>query len=468
MDFLKKLLIFWTIISTPILAQDEPQEPFTFGFDYASFKGQEEYIYLETYFSIFRQRLTYIEFGDKFKSEFSIEVNFYTSDSLVLDRTWTNVNYVDSLSEIEANQKLFSVNYFQLKAGDYKLSVKVKDLVSGQSKEKETNLLLTAFDEKKICMSDIEFATSIKPGTEKNQYYKNGYHVIPNTDRFYGAGLPMLMFYAEIYNLRPVEPDTSAYLITYSILNGQEELVRSFPTKAKRKPGNSAVDVGGFNIITFPSGTYFLQIDIEDTLNDRSASKRAKFFIYRPGDFAEAQKIDSLSQEQVAQRGIRMIEGIYQQMSEAEIDYEFGAASYLATNEEKKIYKKLDLDGKRQFMPQFWSKRDETPITPRNEFRDDYLSRVKTAEAEFKGFKKGWKADEGRILLMYGVPDEIERFPSSNESRAYRIWHYFAVQGGVIFVFVDRRGWGEYELVHSTARGELYDDNWSRWIDPMR
>ena len=36
------------------------------------------------------------------------------------------------------------------------------------------------------------------------------------------------------------------------------------------------------------------------------------------------------------------------------------------------------------------------------------------------------------------------------------------VQGGVIFVFVDQNGLGEYSLVHSTYRTEIREDNWYR------
>jgi hypothetical protein len=44
------------------------------------------------------------------------------------------------------------------------------------------------------------------------------------------------------------------------------------------------------------------------------------------------------------------------------------------------------------------------------------------------------------------------------------VWNYFGIQGGVEFVFVDTRGFGEYMLVHSTARNELQDSDWRRWL----
>jgi len=463
------MLTILVIINGNVFAQNSGDETIDFSFDYASFKGQDGYVYLETYYCVSRSYLTYNPDDNRYKAEFTIQMNIFRDDSLFLDQAWKSVDYVDSLGKIESSQRLLSINHFILKPNEYKLRIKLSDSNSGSNGIKELSINLLPFYDDNLSISDIIFASNITPTQEKNQYYKNGYCVIPNSDRFYGTGLPMLMAYSEIYNLKKQsEADTTKYWVTYRILNSNEETIREFPTKCKIKPGNSAVEIGGLNIITFTSGTYFLEISVADSANDRNCSKKAKFYIYRPGDYARIQKQDSLIQLEIAEKSIQLIQGLYQSMIEKEIDEEFDAASYIATSEEKSIYKTLDIKGKRQFMPQFWTRRDQTPETSRNEYREAYLTRVSTAEREFRGFKKGWKSDEGRVLLVYGDPDEVERFPSSNESKAYRIWRYFAIQGGVEFIFVDKRGWGEYELVHSTARGELYDQNWSRWIDTSR
>lgn len=463
--FIRKLLIFFFILMSSLSAQQS--DNFNFSFDYAVFRGHEDLVYLEFYFSVSRNILKYVEDNGAYKAEFVIDAELYQSDSLVMKKSWGSINHADSLAQVQDNQKLLSVNYIQAKPGDYELVVRVTDKNSAQQKEKEGLITIEPFDGEKLCISEIEFASSIKPSSEKSQYYKNGYSVIPNAERFFGVGLPILMFYTEVYNFSQTGPtDTSKYAIKYSILDGDQVVVREFPARIKKKPGESAVEVGGLNIITFTSGTYFLKIDVIDSTNQAVASQQAKFFIYRPGDFEKIQKSDTLTQTQITERSLRLLQSIYQTLTEEELDQEFDATLYISTKEEREIYKTLDIKGKKEFMPQFWARRDKTPSTARNEFRDDYLTRVRLAEREFRGFKKGWKSDEGRVLLLYGSPDEIERFPSSNDNRAYRVWRYFAIQGGVDFIFVDKRGWGEYELVHSTARGELYDVDWQRWLSP--
>jgi hypothetical protein len=67
-------------------------------------------------------------------------------------------------------------------------------------------------------------------------------------------------------------------------------------------------------------------------------------------------------------------------------------------------------------------------------------------------------------LIIYGEPDQVDRVPSESESKPYQIWYYNRFEGGVQFVFVDRFGNGDYQLVHSTKRGEFRDDAWERFL----
>ena len=78
--------------------------------------------------------------------------------------------------------------------------------------------------------------------------------------------------------------------------------------------------------------------------------------------------------------------------------------------------------------------------------------------------KEGWQTDRGRVYLLYAEPDEVERFPNQGDSKPYEIWQYNQIESGVIFVFIDRTGLGDYTLVHSTKRGELQDESWQQHL----
>ena len=96
--------------------------------------------------------------------------------------------------------------------------------------------------------------------------------------------------------------------------------------------------------------------------------------------------------------------------------------------------------------------------------------RKSQANKNFKAdYIEGWKTDRGRIYIVYGKSDDIERHPFESSTRAYEIWKYDNIQGGVIFVFVDLSNQsGDYTLVHSTARNELSDEDWQRRLNIKR
>jgi GWxTD domain-containing protein len=149
-------------------------------------------------------------------------------------------------------------------------------------------------------------------------------------------------------------------------------------------------------------------------------------------------------------------------MDEGELDEEFRQVKYESTDDERVQFTKLKgAEAKRKFMSAFWRHRSTG-------FRDAYMERVAYANQNYGSMgKKGYRTDRGRVHVIYGKPDDIERHPSESDSRPYEIWSYQNIQGGVIFVFVQRNTSGDYELVHSTHRNELHDEGWQRYLYPQ-
>jgi GWxTD domain-containing protein len=134
-------------------------------------------------------------------------------------------------------------------------------------------------------------------------------------------------------------------------------------------------------------------------------------------------------------------------------------------SEEKTVFHQLDLAGKRNFLNEFWRRRDTTPGTPDNEFKDDYIRRLVQAQANFSaGTTEGWKTDRGRIFLTYGAPNHIDREPDSPDKNAFEIWSYNDLEGGAQFIFIDVSSNSNYKLVHSTYRKEVNDPNWQTYL----
>jgi len=137
--------------------------------------------------------------------------------------------------------------------------------------------------------------------------------------------------------------------------------------------------------------------------------------------------------------------------------------TYIITDEERKAFKSLSTDDERQqFIEQFWLRRDPTPDTEENEYREEHYRRIAYANDRFASGIPGWKTDRGRIYIEYGPADEIESHPSggtyerpfeegggSTSTYPFEQWRYRYIEGigtNIILEFVDTTMSGEYRL----------------------
>src|SRR4051812_1040907 len=86
---------------------------------------------------------------------------------------------------------------------------------------------------------------------------------------------------------------------------------------------------------------------------------------------------------------------------------------YIITPEELSAFKQLSNDEERDnFIEQFWLRRDPTPDTVENEFKEEHYRRIAYANEHFAAGKQGWRTDRGRIYIVFGPADEIDSHPS--------------------------------------------------------
>src|SRR5205809_3526020 len=162
--------------------------------------------------------------------------------------------------------------------------------------------------------------------------------------------------------------------------------------------------------------------------------------------------------------------------------------SYIITNEERTAFKALKTDEEReQFIEQFWLRRDPTPDTVDNEFKEEHYERIAYSNEHFASGIPGWKTDRGRIYIMYGKPDEIESHPSggtydrpieegggTTSTFPFEIWRYRYIEGignEVLLEFVDPSMSGEYRftidpsekdaLLHVPGAGLTFDEEFN-------
>ena len=433
--------------------------------DVARFSTAEEWTFLEIYFSIPRDGLSHDALSHKkaddgYKASFEMGISLFSGDSLISEKTVQNIDPIASLDEIKQGQRLFNAFSLYLKEGKYKLRTHVTDLLKMQGGWHEMDIEITPFSSTDLEVSDIQLSTNISRDTTETLFTKNGYRVIPNPGSLYGLEVPILYYYCEIYNLSSLEAEKdSSYTVRLTINDVEGNLVRELDPKIRSRMGTAIVEIGKTNVAGLTSGNYRLQLSVTDGSTGKSISRDKDFVVYRHADFI--QKGSTKTQEP----GDKMTDE-FSGLTEGELDSTFEICQYITTGKERKQYKKLDLNGKRIFLKTFWRQRDTDPLTEFNEYKQEYFQRVIAANAQFSStFKRGWKTDRGMIYIKNGEPDEIERHPYQMDIKAYEIWYYYSIEGGVQYVFVDMRGMGEMQLVHSTARNEVHDYEWERWLE---
>ncbi len=107
-------------------------------------------------------------------------------------------------------------------------------------------------------------------------------------------------------------------------------------------------------------------------------------------------------------------------------DWYAGPVRYIITHQEVKAYKSLDTElDRRNFIDWFWQRRDIEPSTSANEFRDRYQQRVFEATRMFGDTATpGWKTDMGKIYILVGPPDEINKDLMAKTHRGMIFWTY--------------------------------------------
>lgn len=135
---------------------------------------------------------------------------------------------------------------------------------------------------------------------------------------------------------------------------------------------------------------------------------------------------------------------------------------YIIADEERKAFRGLATDEEReQFIEQFWLRRDPTPDTEENEYREEHYRRIAYANQNFASGIPGWRSDRGMIYIKYGPADERETHNGGTEERRfeegggttatypYERWRYRYIEGlppNVEIEFVDKTLTGEFRM----------------------
>jgi GWxTD domain-containing protein len=136
---------------------------------------------------------------------------------------------------------------------------------------------------------------------------------------------------------------------------------------------------------------------------------------------------------------------------------------WIISDEERTAFKRLQTDDEKQaFIEQFWLRRDPTPDTEENEFKEEHYRRIAWANDRFASGIPGWKTDRGQIYIKFGPPDENDSHTSGGPGTRdieegggettffpYERWRYRYLEccgSDVTIEFVDPSMTNEYHI----------------------
>jgi len=450
-----KFILLLTLI-TGITPSLRSADKFIMDSDLSVFKYSDSKSVVEIYFSYTQRCLIYQNSGNEFIATVNTQVIIkdINEGKELFNQTFGMNSQVSDTSRAKLLSKLIGQQNFTLPSGSYKIILIGYDKNSISSSDTSNfELIIPQYEPEKTDMSSLQLSTGIEKSSDKNSiFYKNGLEVTPNPNLLFGGNLNRIFYYIEVYNIEKEFNSDSIFFITQLIdLSGN--IVESNQKKEMSRK-SAFVEYGFHAADSLQTGSYIFRVMLVNILSGSKIVREKKFYIYNAFQNQETDLADDLG----------YMQSEFINKSEEFLDNEFEKIIYIRSKKETDEYKKLTtVEDKRKFLYTFWKKKDTSPLTPKFEMRDEYFKRVSEANKKFKqGFTDGWKSDRGRIYILYGPPDDIDRHFMEANVKNYEIWTFEYVEGGTeaIFAETSTSGEGTYFLVHSTLRNEYQDPNW--------
>ena len=361
------------------------------------------------------KNVQFINLDKGLTAKYSVTVSIYDSSKslLIVEKTWNETIVVDdyNIATSKDNYNL-SKKSFYLKPGPYLIRTDLEDLDSHKKSTSEN-----IFDVKdlsgEISLSDIIMATIPDTLTTNT--------IIPNISRNISSSKKGLRIYFEINSMDSV---SKGMYVEYKVKDA-ENVIFQIEKKYDIKQGINQL-VYDFPDTTFDLGAYSVSVTLIDD-NLKSIASSSKTF------YAQAKGLPTII---------------------TDIDKAIKQTMYIATPDEIDYMEEgKDQTEKTKRFLEFWKKKDPSPNNEENEIFDEYYGRVAYANANFSNYREGWISDRGMVLILLGVPNNVDRHPFEYDSKPYEIWEYYNLNKS--FIFLDESGFGDYRLM-TPLTGDLY------------
>lgn len=371
---------------------------------------------LELFYEISYSQLQFLRQGRAFTADFEIQAILYDPKGVqVTGDSWRRRVTCSSYEQTASPQSSYTETLLlKPDPGKYDLMVRTENLESGRQSSVSVRLDLRRMSVLPA-ISDVLIGVC-SPARKDSVAGPLRTAVVPHPRARFGEQNSSMCVYAEIYDSPAADPalrDTSAYRVLSRIVD-EQGATRQSDTVYVPRSGRTSYLLFSPSLDNLNMGRYALELSLG------RGAKAAK----STGTFEIDESRFPL---------------------DVNIDDTMALLSYIATRSELEPLKQATGAERKRLWMEFWAKRDPNPETPENEFLTEFFDRVRYANANFSYFGPGWKTDRGRIYIRRGPPDAVESRPVTASGPAYEVWYYY--ERNLTFVFVDRTGSGDYQLV---------------------
>jgi hypothetical protein len=144
--------------------------------------------------------------------------------------------------------------------------------------------------ESKLAVSDILFASAIRPAERVSPFNRGALEVVPHPSRRYQKSDPVPIYF-EVYNLARDKNDMSSYTVEYQVVphvpgspavdRGKETGAGTVAASSFRMSGSGPYDMVSLSIDPKSTweGAFDLRVTVTDDISGRTAARTAAFTI---------------------------------------------------------------------------------------------------------------------------------------------------------------------------------------------
>lgn len=428
--------------------------------DYTIFYLNNDSISVEFYYEINSKDLDYLKITGMYYCNIVFEAEV---KSLLY-----NSKFVWELNSKESdlsNEKLiFGTHSITLPKDQYDIKIKYfQDNEPDNFKEFKTKVFPK--NTKDLFISNAYFASIIVPQDSTNinwdkQFLKAKNYIIPNASKQYFSSTSELLFYHEVYNSK--SNCDSEYTIEYKVIDAVKKAKSVLLKKSSELSDKPIIETQSIPIPNLATGVYYINIAIYSDNNKKAIDEVNQKFFYL--NFNKEPELNvRFTENELFERSEFIT------FDEETLKREFDKLKFIMSKADLSIWDNLhDLKAKQRALFTYWRSKDKDTSTYFNEAKEEFDRAVNYANTYFQYSPsiEGWRTDRGRVLLKYGFPMLVEKFPRKGELIPCEIWYYGEAGGGAYFYFVDNGGYHNMILVHSTLFGENQNEYWIEEFHP--